>query len=119
MTAAKPIKLVYASVVAKARKAYLSGTLQALTATKRRQFGSCSYTGCCAIGVSLPRAKRTRFDDDGGNSIESLLNAGAVECDSRNELIALQQAHDRAMGCDPLARSAGMEKLRELLSIEA
>lgn len=93
--ATKPIVLRKREVIAKARKAWLAGKLQANREVGTA--GTCRYAGPCAIGIALTAAQRRRFDHEGGG-IMSLRHIGAVRF-SGEWAAELQNAHDNIVCC--------------------
>lgn len=107
------IHLVYSEVIAKAKAAYLDGTLQAVHQATPDGKG-CSYSACCAIGASLTPDQRSDMDRAMSKTIQYLLADKSITSDSNAGLIYLQAVHDRCLGPD---REPMMMQLREFLGI--
>ena len=108
------IHLVYSEVIAKAKAAYLDGTLQAVHQATPDGIG-CSYSACCAIGASLTPDQRRDMDNAKSTAIRYLLAYKSITSDNDDGLIGLQAAHDLCLrGRD---REPMMMQLRRLLDI--
>lgn len=86
------ITLKAADVIRNARAAFDKGELQ----IQKGPMEFCSYSGPCAIGVSVPIELRKQFDGVSiwSTSITGLIDDGFVKTDSENTLEQLQSAHD-------------------------
>lgn len=96
---AETLHLTMAEVVKNARIAYNAGFLQAQRPDDSR--GRCTYSGPCAIGVSLPKNLRVAFDNPGiwedSTSITSIARQDGVSFPNSEELAdakMLQDSHD-------------------------